>query len=121
MKYTSTVVLSFGAGHKLEIGDHLCGAHNHGHLYAIEVTFDREGYPDKDLVDWTRQRSKTLDLVMELKNRELNKMLGAQVPNVFGVASFFMERLAINEPVNRVEVYEDSNGPVARIERDTDF
>ena len=85
------------------------------------TTFVREGYANKDLTDWTRQRQRVLALVLELRNRNLNAMLGAQVPNVFGVASFFMERLVINEPVSRIEVREDVNGPVAIIERDTDY
>jgi len=116
MRYAFTATVTFGAGHHLP-ADSWCGDKQHGHQYEVRVTMNREGYPDKDLIEWSRARASLLELALELKNRDLTKMLGAQVPNVFGVAAFFMERLSINFPVTRVEVREDSD-PVAIIERD---
>lgn len=116
MNYRSSATTWFSAGHTLEANG-WCGDKQHGHRYTVTVTFDREGYPTTDHAAWCEGRQKVLDLVMELKDRDLNKMLGAQVPNVFGVAAFVMERLAINLSVTRVEVRED-DGPCAIIERD---
>lgn len=119
MKYASQATLKFSAGHSPD-ANAWCGSHPHGHRYTVTITFDREGFPATDHAVWVGVRQKFLDLILELKDRELEKMLGAQVPNVFGVASFFMERLAINVPVTRVKVSED-DGPVAIIERTTDY
>lgn len=119
MRYSSEASVTISAGHTPDANE-WCGAHHHGHRYTVTVTFDREGYPATDHAAWVPVRTKLLDLAMELKNRSLNDMLGAQVPNVFGVASFFMERLAINVPVTQVKVSED-DGPVAIIERSTDY
>jgi len=118
MIYSSQATVRFGAGHQ-EPND-WCGVKHHGHQYEVTVVWDREGFPVTDLDQWAVNRAKILDLAFELRNRDLNDMLGAATPNVFGVASFFMERLAINVPVTRVEVREDSD-PVAIIERSTDY
>lgn len=108
MNYSSTCRIKIPAGHTLE-ADSRCGAEQHGHLYTIDVTWEREGFPNTDLMDWMLVREKVLALGMELRNRQLNKMLGAQVPNVYGVASFFMERLAMTVPVTKVEAREDDD------------
>lgn len=118
MKTSSSATVTFGAGHSLKDSE-WCGDKPHGHRYTVMVTWEREGFPTADLAEWEVNRQRVLDLALELKNRELNKMLGAAVPNVFGVASFFMERLALNMPVVKVEVHEDSD-PVAFIERNLD-
>lgn len=118
MQYSSSATVQISAGHKEP--NEWCGDKHHGHQYTIVVTWDREGFPATDLTEWSLVRAKVLALGMELKHRDLNDMLGAATPNVFGVASFFMERLAINVPVTRVEVREDSD-PVAIIERDTNY
>jgi 6-pyruvoyl-tetrahydropterin synthase len=122
-RYTAT--LSFSAGHQLKVKkDEVspCGDKMHGHHWTVEFTWTREGYPTTDAVAYLLDRAKALDLVLELKNRNLNDMLGAQVPNVFGLASFFMERLMIMSPIAMVEVHEDyPSGPTAYIERDTDY
>lgn len=115
MNYLSQATVMISAGHTLE-ANAWCGSHEHGHRYTITVTWTREGYPATDHAVWILTREKILTLAMELKNRELNKMLGPTVPNVYGVASFFMERLSINVPVTRVEVREDDD-PIAIIER----
>jgi 6-pyruvoyl-tetrahydropterin synthase len=117
MKYSSQATIRFSAGHTPKANE-WCGPHTHGHRYTVTVTWEREGYPSTDHVVWVITRQKVLDLALEIKDRDLGKMLGATVPNVFGVASFFMERLTINVPVTRVEVRED-DGPIAIIERDT--
>lgn len=119
MKYSSEATVRFSAGHTPDANE-WCGSHTHGHRYKVTVTFDREGYPSTDHAVWIGTRTKLLDLALELKNRDLGKLLGPNVPNVFGVASFFMERLSINVPVTRVEVREDDD-PVAIIERSTDY
>lgn len=119
MRYSSQATIRFSAGHKPDANE-WCGSHAHGHRYVVTITFDREGYPATDHAVWILTRTKLLELAMELKNRELDKMLGAAVPNVFGVASFFMERLAITVPVTRVEVREDDD-PVAIIDRTADY
>jgi len=115
MKYGSQASVAFGAGHHHPNG--WCGDHPHGHRYTVTVTWQREGYPETDHDEWVLVRQRILDLALELKNRELDKMLLPTVPNVFGMASFFMERLSINVPVTRVEVREDDD-PVATIDRD---
>lgn len=107
----------FDAGHTLSDGP--CGDKDHGHRYAVTVTWRREGYPATDLEQWMIDAGKVLDLRAELHLRSLNKMLGAAEPNVFGVASFFMERLALNTQVIKVEVHE-SDGPSAIIEADSE-
>lgn len=119
MNYLSQTTIRFPAGHTLDTNE-WCGIHPHGHRYTVIVTFVREGFPVTDHDDWIRVREKTLSLALELKDRDLGKMIGAQVPNVFGVASFFMDRLAINVPVTRIEVHQDDD-PVAIIERTTDY
>jgi 6-pyruvoyl-tetrahydropterin synthase len=119
MRYIASASVSFGAGHSLGL-ESWCGIHAHGHSYQVTVSWIREGFAATDLDAWMLNRQRLLDLALELKNRDLAKMLGAQVPNVFGVASFFMERLSLNINVTRVEVRED-NDPVAIIERDTDY
>jgi len=86
----------------------------------VTVTWEREGFPATDLAEWAAHRERVLDLALELKHRDLAKMLGAQVPNVFGVASFFMERLSLNVNVIRVEARQDDD-PVAIIDRDADY
>lgn len=119
MRYLSSARIRIPAGHALDIASR-CGPEAHGHLYTVEVTWVREGFPNTDLDNWVLVREKVLDLGMELKNRSLNKMLGAQVPNAYGVASFFMERLSIHVPVIKVEVREDGDlGAV--IERDDNY
>lgn len=117
MNYHMSATLGFAAGHQVD--DEWCGPHQHGHLFEVTCTWGREGFASTDLELWTVYRGKMLDLVQELKDRDLNKMLGAQVPNVFGVAAFFVERLAILTPLVVVEVKLDDtyHGPVARIER----
>jgi hypothetical protein len=113
-------VLSFPAGH--QNANSWCGEHAHGHWYTVICTWDREGFAATDLETWVLYRKKALDLTLELKDRDLTKMLGPQVPNAFGVATFFMERLAIASPIRTVEVHEDdTHGPVAVIERETDY
>lgn len=118
MRTLSRANVHFSAGHNLE-ANAWCGSHQHGHRYEVVVTWEREGYPATDHAVWQRVRQNILDLALELKDRDLNKMLGAQVPNVFGIAAFFMERLTINVPVTRVEVIEQ-DGPEAIIEHDPD-
>lgn len=118
MIYLSQATVRFGAGHKVD--NPWCGGKAHGHEYTVSVIWAREGFSGTDLDAWAIDRERVLELALELKNRGLNDMLGAQVPNVFGVASFFMERLAINLNVTRVEVREDRD-PVAIIERDADY
>lgn len=107
--------MAFDAGHTLD--NYQCGDKPHGHRYEVTVTWTREGYPVTDLDEWSRDAKHLEDLRDELRRRDLNKMLGAAEPNVFGVASFFMERLAIVTPVTQVEVHE-SDGPTALIEAD---
>jgi 6-pyruvoyl-tetrahydropterin synthase len=116
VRYSSSATIWFSAGHTPE-PNAWCGDKPHGHRYTVNVTWDREGYPTTDHAAWIEARQMILMLCLELKDRDLNKMLGAQVPNVFGVAAFFMERLSINIPVTKVKVRED-DGPVAIIERD---
>ncbi len=115
MNYSSSATVTFSAGHLLD-ANAWCGSQQHGHRYTVTVAWDREGFPATDHAVWIGTREKLLNLALELKDRDLGKMLGANVPNVFGVASFFMERLSINVPVTKVEVREDDD-PVAIIER----
>lgn len=115
MIYKTRSTVSFDAGHTLN--NYQCGDKPHGHRYTVTVTFEREGFPATDLDEWSRCAAHVEDLRDELRKRDLNKMLGAAVPNVFGVASFFMERLAIVTPVIEVEVHE-SDGPTAVLEAD---
>ena len=118
MRYYSSATVRFGAGHALP--NEWCGDKPHGHQYTVTVSWEREGFAATDLIQWIDIRQKSLDLALELKNRQLDKMLGSAVPNVYGVASFFMERLAINAPVTRIEVREDDD-PVATIEREVEI
>ena len=104
----------FNAGHTVD--NELCGSKPHGHRYEVTATWAREGFPKTDLEFWWADAQRLDALRKELSNRDLNTMLGAQEPNVFGVASFFMERLAIATNVIKVEVHE-SDGPSAVIER----
>lgn len=118
VNYSTQVILSFPAGHHLHDPAGPCGDRPHGHHYRVIVTLSREGYAQTDLDEYARAREVVLSLVKELRNRSLNDMLGAQEPNVYGLASFFMERLAINVPVIGVEVHEDDTGPRAVIRTD---
>ena len=100
MNYSSAYSVKFDAGHR----------------YTVRVEWTREGFPagvDQD--KWDLAASFIDDLAHELRNRDLAKMLGPHHPSVWGIAAFFMERLAINVPVTRIEVHE-SDGPVAIIE-----
>ena len=115
MIYRTRSTVYFDAGHTVD--DYQCGDKPHGHRYEVTVTWTREGYPATDLDEWALSAKRLEDLRDELNKRDLNKMLGAAVPNVFGVASFFMERLRINTPVVKVEAHE-SDGPSAIIEAD---
>lgn len=117
MKYSSSATVTFGAGHAMP--NEWCGDKPHGHQYRVTATWQNEGFPATDLLLWTVTRQKVLDLALELKNRQLDKMLGPAVPNVYGVASFFMERLSLHAPIIRIEVREDDD-PVAIIENDID-
>ena len=118
MRYTDSATVRFGAGHKVD--NAWCGDKPHGHQYKVTATFSREGFQETDGEQWERHRAVLLSLAMELKNRDLGQMLGAKAPNVYGIASFFMDRLAmVTNPV-KVEVREDSD-PTAIIERDADF
>lgn len=110
--------MRFGAGHTND--SEWCGEKPHGHEYVVTVTWEREGFPKTDLEQWTRYRDAVLQLALELKNRDLGVQLGPQEPNVFGVAAFFMDRLAIIVPVTKVEVHE-SDGPIAIIDRTSDY
>ena len=118
MRYTSSATVRFGAGHT--IGGDWCGDKPHGHQYIVTATFARQGFPETDIPEWIRCRSVLLSLAMELKNRELDKMLGPKHPSVFGVASFFMDRLSLITNVVKVEASEDGD-PTAIIERDSDL
>lgn len=118
MIYKSRSTVYFNAGHTVD--DFQCGDKPHGHRYEVTVTFLREGYPATDLAEWSDAAGKVEDLRDELNKRDLNQMLGAAIPNAFGVAAFFMDRLAINLPITKVEVHE-SDGPIAIIERSTDY
>jgi len=115
MNYSSSATVTVSAGHSPDANE-WCGSQPHGHRYTITVTWDREGFPATDHAVWVLTRTKLLDLGLELKNRDLGKMLGASVPNVFGVASFVMDRMSPTVPVIKVEVREDDD-PVAIIER----
>lgn len=115
MIYKTRSTVYFSAGHTVD--DYQCGDKPHGHSYEVTVTWAREGYPSTDLDEWSRCAKELDDLRAELHHRDLNKMLGAAYPNVFGVATFFMERLAIVTPVTQVEVHE-SDGPAAVLEAD---
>jgi len=118
MRYYSSATVQFGAGHAQP--NEWCGDKPHGHRYTVTATWEREGFPATDLAEWVLIRTRLLALAVELKNRQLDKMLGSAVPNVYGVASFFMERLAINAPITRIEVREDDD-PVATIEREVEI
>ena len=104
----------FDAGHTVD-NEH-CGDKPHGHRYTVTALWAREGFPSADIERWWQYSRKLDELRKELSRRDLNKMLGAQEPNVFGVASFFMERLSLTTNVIEVEVHE-SDGPSAVIER----
>lgn len=118
MRYYSSATVKFGAGHASP--NEWCGDKPHGHRYTVTATWEREGFPATDLAEWTHVQQKLVALEAELRNRQLDKMLGSAVPNVFGVASFFMERLALNAPITRIEVREDDD-PTAVIEREADL
>lgn len=115
MNYRTRSTVFFDAGHT--VNNEVCGDKPHGHRYTVTVTWAREGYPATDLELWWTDARKLEDLRKELNHRELNRMLGASEPNVFGVAGFFMERLAAVSNVIKVEVNE-SDGPTAIVERD---
>lgn len=100
MRYSSRYRVKFDAGHR----------------YTVIVTFEREGYAETDRDEWERIVPLVDALASELRNRQLDKMLGAHHPSVYGVAAFFMDRLALNAPVIEVEVRE-SDGPSAIIAR----
>ena len=115
MIYKSRSTVSFDAGHTVD--NYQCGDKPHGHRYTVTATWAREGYPATDLDEWGLFAKHLEDLRDELRHRDLNKMLGAQEPNVFGVASFFTERLAHVTTLLKVEVHE-SDGPTAILEAD---
>lgn len=77
-----------------------------GHRYRVDVVWASTGVGDHDLDDFPRVAKLITGLAYELDGRELSKQLGPYHPSVVGVAAFFMERLAINVPVTRVEVHE---------------
>lgn len=117
MKLLAQASATFSAGHTVD--DEWCGPKPHGHGYTVTVTWDRSEHPS-DMDEWARIRTLVLDTAMELRHRDLNAQLGAAYPNVYGVAGFFMERLRINVPVEKVEVQQD-DGPCAILEVDTDY
>lgn len=91
-----------------------------GHRYTVEIEWTREGAAAFDLEAWQRTVVSIDSLAAELRNRDLDKMLGPHHPSVFGVAAFFMERLSLNHPITRVRIHE-SDGPTALIEVRPDY
>ena len=92
-----------------------------GHRYTVTVTWEREGWPDKSIEDFFLVKKKVDDLVYELADRDLTKMLGPHHPSAYGIVTFFMERLSINVPVKRVEVHESSTDIRAVVEASGEF
>lgn len=105
MQYSSGYTTAFDAGHR----------------YTVSVTWDREGAAGLDLDAFRHAQVKIEALAFELADRSLPKMLGPHHPSAFGIASFFMERLAINLKVTKVEVHESGSDIRAIIEGRSDF
>jgi hypothetical protein len=105
MQYSSGYTTSFDAGHR----------------YTVTVLWERDGAAGTDIETWYINRQKVDDLVYELADRDLAKMLGPHHPSAFGIASFFMERLSINLPVKKVEVHESSTDIRAAVEASGEF
>lgn len=90
---------------------------NAGRRYRVSTEWVREGFGETDHDEWVRVSGLIDDLVRELRDRDLSKMLGPHHPSAYGIAAFFMDRLRINCPISRVEVHE-YDGPSASIEGD---
>jgi len=105
MQYSSGYTVRFDAGHR----------------YTVTVTWTREGFPETDLEAFTLGKTRVDALTRELANRDLIKMLGSYHPSCYGIASFFMDRLAINMPVQRVEVHESDSDIRATVEASAEF
>lgn len=92
----------FSGSHDLGSGA-LC-TRLHGHRWTVDIKVTEE--PDR-LPDKAALMRALMEIRNELHGRDVNAMIAPSLPDVHGIAAWFMERLLLRFPINEVTVWQD--------------